>query len=78
MTADEALAEISKVIELLKQLDKKLRSAIRDPTSKALPLLQREISDAMARKEWLFDQIQRMEKAGSLEPPPSRREREAS
>jgi hypothetical protein len=27
--------------------------------------LQREISDVMARKELLFDQIQRMEKAGS-------------
>jgi hypothetical protein len=65
MTAEEALAEVGKVNELLKQLDKKLHHAISDPTSKAVPLLHREISDVMARKERLFDQIQRMEKAGS-------------
>jgi hypothetical protein len=65
MTAEEALAEVGKVTELLKQLDKKLHHAISDPTSKAVPLLQREISDVMARKEWLFDHIQRMQKAGS-------------
>jgi hypothetical protein len=38
-----------------------------------VPLLQQQISEAAARKEWLFDQIQRMEKAGALEPTPRRR-----
>jgi hypothetical protein len=65
MTAEEALAEVAKVNERLRELDGMLRHALRDhPASRAAPLLQQEIADAMARKEWLFDQIQRMEKAG--------------
>jgi hypothetical protein len=73
MTAEEALAEVGKVNELLTMLDEKLQQAMSDPGSEAIPQLQQEISEAMARKEWLFDQIQRMEKAGALEPTPRRR-----
>jgi chemotaxis regulatin CheY-phosphate phosphatase CheZ len=66
MTAEEALAEVSKVNDRLRELDRMLRHALRDhPASRAAPLLQQEIADAMARKEWLLGQIQRMEKAGS-------------
>jgi hypothetical protein len=65
MTAEEALAEVGKVSERLRELDAMLHRAIRNPASRAVPLLQQEIADAMARKEWLFDQIQRMEKAAS-------------
>jgi hypothetical protein len=65
MTPAEALTELGKVNERLRELDRMLRRALRDhPASRAAPLLQQEIADAMARKEWLLDQIQRMEKAG--------------
>jgi hypothetical protein len=65
VTAEEALAEVGKVNERLRELDGMLRHALRDhPASRAAPLLQQEIADAMARKDWLLDQIQSMEKAG--------------
>jgi predicted translin family RNA/ssDNA-binding protein len=65
MTAEEALAEFGKVTEQLRMLEEKLRQAITGPASTAIPQLQQEIAEAMARKEWLFDQIQRVERAGS-------------
>jgi chemotaxis regulatin CheY-phosphate phosphatase CheZ len=65
MTEEEALADLDKVNERLRELERILRNALRDhPASRAAPLLQQEIADAMARKDWLFEQIQRMEKAG--------------
>jgi predicted translin family RNA/ssDNA-binding protein len=57
VTAEEALAEIGKVNELLRELDAKLRLV----PSSAVPQLQQEIAEAMARKGWLFEQIPRME-----------------
>jgi hypothetical protein len=74
VTAEEALAEIDKVNELLRELDAKLRLV----PSWALPQLQQEIAEAMARKGWLFEQILRMEKAGALKPTPPRRKREVN
>jgi hypothetical protein len=65
MTAKEALAEVGKVNERLQELDEKLRCAMSDPGSEAVLQLHQEITEAMSRKEWLFSQIQRMEKAGS-------------
>jgi hypothetical protein len=73
MTAKEALAEVGKVNERLQELDRKLLCATSDPVSEAVPQLHQEIAEAMARKEWLLGQIQRMDKAGSSEPPPQRR-----
>jgi hypothetical protein len=64
MTAEEALTEVGKVNERLQELDRKLLNATSDPGSEAVPQLQQEIAEAMARKEWLLGQIQRMEKAG--------------
>jgi hypothetical protein len=63
MTTEEALAEVGKVNERLSALDHQLHHAIRHPASGMIPLLEREISDAMARKEWLLEQIQRMQRA---------------
>jgi hypothetical protein len=65
MTAEEALAEVGKGNERLRELDGMLRHAVRDPASKAVPPLQQEIAEALARKGWLFEQIQRMERAAS-------------
>jgi hypothetical protein len=66
MTVEEALAEVAKVDERLRELERMLRRALRDhPASRAAPLLQQEIADELARKEWLLDQIQRMKKAES-------------
>jgi hypothetical protein len=65
MTAQEALNEVGKVNERLQELDRKLLCAASDPGSEAVPQLQQEIAQAMARKEWLLGQIQRMDKAGS-------------
>jgi hypothetical protein len=73
MTVKEALAEVGKVNEWLQELDRKLLSATSDPGSEAIPQLQQEIAETMARKEWLLGQVQRMEKAGPSEPPPQRR-----
>jgi predicted translin family RNA/ssDNA-binding protein len=64
MTAEEALTEVGKVNERLLELERKLLHATSDPGSEAVPQLQQEIAEAMARKEWLLGQIQRMEKAG--------------
>jgi hypothetical protein len=58
---------------VLARLHEMLQHAMNTPGSDAVPLLQQQISEAAARKEWLFDQIQRMEKAGALEPTPRRR-----
>ena len=64
MTPEEALAEVEKVNERLRELDRMLHRALRDhPASRAAPLLQQEIEEALARKDWLLGQIQRMEKA---------------
>lgn len=64
MTAEEALTEVGKVNEQLQELDRKLLHATSDLGSESIPQLQQEIAEAMARKEWLLGQIQRMEKAG--------------
>jgi hypothetical protein len=74
VTAEEALAELGKVNELLRELDATLRLV----PSSAVPQLQQEIAEAMARKGWLFEQIPRMEKAGALNPTPPKQEREIS
>jgi hypothetical protein len=55
------------------ELDRELLCATSDPGSEAVPQLQQEIAETMARKEWLLGQVQRMEKAGPSEPPPQRR-----
>jgi predicted translin family RNA/ssDNA-binding protein len=65
MTAEEALAEVGQINEWLQELEEKLQCAMSDPGSEAVPQLHQEIAEATARKEWLFDQIRRMEKAGS-------------
>jgi predicted translin family RNA/ssDNA-binding protein len=65
MTAEEALAEVGKVTEQIRELEQKLRQATSGTASEAIPQLQQEIAEATARKEWLLDQIQRMRKAGS-------------
>jgi hypothetical protein len=48
------------------QLDGMLHRALRDhPASRAAPLLQQEIEEALARREWLLKQIERMQKPGN-------------
>jgi cytochrome c551/c552 len=64
MTAEEALAEVGKVTEQIRELEQKLRQATSGPASEAIPQLQQEIAEATARKEWLLGQIQRMQRAG--------------
>jgi predicted translin family RNA/ssDNA-binding protein len=73
MRAEEALAEVGKVNDLLKMLDEKLQQAMSDPGSEAIPQLQQEISEAMARKRWLLEQIEPMQKAGALDSPQRQR-----
>jgi hypothetical protein len=66
MTAEEALAEVGKVNERLRELDRMLHLALRDhPASKAASLLQQEIEEALSRKAWLLGQVQHMESAGN-------------
>jgi hypothetical protein len=61
MTAEEALAEVGKVNDRLRELDGMLRHALRDyPASRATPLLQQEIGDAMARREYLMQLVQKV------------------
>jgi hypothetical protein len=65
MTADEVLAAVGEANERMAMLDEKLQQAMSDPGSEAISQLHQEIAEATTRKEWLLDQIQRMEKAGS-------------
>jgi hypothetical protein len=59
MTAEEALAKVGKVNDRLRELDGMLRHALRDhPASRATPLLQQEIGDAMARRDQLMQFVQ--------------------
>jgi len=58
MTADEALAEVGKVNDRLRELDVMLRHVVRDPASRAVPLLQQEIADSMARRDQLMQFVQ--------------------
>jgi hypothetical protein len=57
MTAEEALAEVGKVNERLRELEEKRHQAASCPITEALPQLQQEIAGAAARKEWLFRSI---------------------
>jgi hypothetical protein len=57
MTAQEALAEIDKVVNRLRGLDENLQHAMSDPGSEATPRLQREISDALMHKQRLLDRL---------------------
>jgi hypothetical protein len=66
MTPEDALAEVGKVNERLKMLDEQLQHAMSDPGSWAVPRLQQEISESLARKRWLLEQIEPMQRAGAL------------
>jgi hypothetical protein len=57
----KALAEID---SRLLGLDENLQHAMSDPGSEAAPRLQREISQAMARREWLLEQLLQMQRSG--------------
>jgi hypothetical protein len=63
MTAKEALAELDKVTSRLRDLEEDLQHAINDPGSAAVPQLQQEISEAMARREWLREQLQQIQQS---------------
>lgn len=59
MTAEEALTEVGKVTERLRELDEMLHRAVRNTTtSEAIPLLQQQIEDAMARRAYLMQFVQ--------------------
>jgi predicted nucleic acid-binding Zn-ribbon protein len=60
MTAEEALAEIDKVKNRLRDLEEDLQRAMSDPGSESVPQLQQEISEATARREWLLEQLQQI------------------
>jgi predicted nucleic acid-binding Zn-ribbon protein len=64
MTAKEALAEIDKVNSRLRDLNEDLQHAMSDPGSEAVPQLQQEIFEAMARREWLRGQLQQIQQSG--------------
>jgi hypothetical protein len=57
MTAQEALAEIDKVVSRLRGLDESLEHAMSDPGSEATPRLQREISETLRHKQRLLDRL---------------------
>ncbi|HET6220790.1 MAG TPA: hypothetical protein VFE11_01440 [Dongiaceae bacterium] len=63
MTAKEALAELDKVTSRLRDLEADLQRAINGPGSAAVPQLQQEISEAMARREWLREQLQQIQQS---------------
>jgi hypothetical protein len=65
MDAEQALAEVGKVNERLRELDTMLHRAVRNPASQAVPLLQQQIADAIGHKEWLLGQIRRIQRASS-------------
>jgi hypothetical protein len=64
MTAQEALAEIDKVINRLRGLDENLQHAMSDPGSEATPRLQRQISEALVHKQRLLDQLLQTPQSG--------------
>jgi hypothetical protein len=64
MTADEALAEVGKADERLRKLRQRLHETKRGPITEVIAKLEQEIAEETARRNWLLDQIQRMEKAG--------------
>jgi hypothetical protein len=64
MTAQEALAEIDKVVNRLRGLDENLQYAMSDPGSEATPRLQREISEALVHKQRLLDQLLQTQLSG--------------
>jgi hypothetical protein len=65
MTAEEAIAEVGKLNDRLRERDEKVRQAMNGRASETIPQLQRGIAEATARKQCLLAQIQRMQKAGS-------------
>jgi hypothetical protein len=65
MTAEEAIAEVGKLNDRLRELDEKVHQAMNGPASEAIPQLQQAIAEATARKQWLLAQIQRIQRAGS-------------
>jgi hypothetical protein len=65
MDADQALAEVGKVNERLKELDAMLHRAVRDPASQAVPLLHQQIADTMTRKELLTKQLKQIQRSSS-------------
>jgi hypothetical protein len=65
MTAQEALAEIDKVVNRLRGLDENLQHAMSDPGSEATPRLQREISEALVHKERLLDRLLQTPQSGN-------------
>jgi hypothetical protein len=58
MTAEEALTEVGKVTERLKELDEMLHRAVRNSTPEVIPLLQQQIEDAMAHRAYLMQFVQ--------------------
>jgi hypothetical protein len=65
MTADEALAEISKVVELLKATGQEAPIRHTRPYIKGSPAIAAGDFRRDGAEGVLFDQIQRMEKRGS-------------
>jgi hypothetical protein len=64
MTAKEALAEVDKVNNRLRDLEEDLQRAMSDPGSESVPQLQQELYEATARKEWLLAQLQQIQQSG--------------
>src|SRR5262245_2587215 len=60
----EALAEIEKIDLRLIGLDENLQHAMSDPGSEATPQMQREMLQAIARREWLLEQFSLMQQSG--------------
>jgi hypothetical protein len=60
----EALAEIERIDRRLIGLDENLQHAMSDPGSEATPQLEREMLQAMARREWLLEQLLQMQQSG--------------
>jgi hypothetical protein len=60
----EALAEIERIDSRLIGLDENLQHAMSDPGSEATPQLEREMLQAMARREWLLEQLLQMQQSG--------------
>jgi hypothetical protein len=58
MTAQEALAEIDKVVNRLRGLDENLQDAMSDPGSEATPRLQQQISEALRHQQRLLDRLE--------------------
>jgi len=58
MTAEEALTEVGKVTERLRELDEMFHRAVRNTASEAIPFLQQHIADAMAHRDYLTGFVQ--------------------